>query len=77
MANGQYVLAQNNNPVVFSFYRIYKNKKVLVVVNLSDATQNAVFTIADKKYSLLWGKNSVINQAVALKPYEVLVYEVQ
>jgi glycosidase len=57
LANGQYALAQNDNPVVFSFYRIYKQHKVLVVVNLSDATQNAVFAKADKKYSLLWGKN--------------------
>jgi glycosidase len=77
LANGQYTPAQNDNPSVFSFYRIYKKKKVLVVVNLSNAVQNAVFAKADKKYALLWGKSSVLNQAVALKPYEVVVYEVE
>lgn len=78
LANGQYALAQNNNPSVFSFYRIFKKKRVLVAVNLSDAHQNAVFTQAYKRYTPLLGKNSVIrNETIELTPYEVTVFVVQ
>ena len=77
LANGTYENAGNNNNKVFSFYRTYKYKKVLVAVNLSDEKQNTVFLESYKNYIPLFGKNRVRNKSIQLNPYEVAVFEIK
>ncbi|MEI7587511.1 alpha-amylase family glycosyl hydrolase [Runella sp.] len=76
LAKGQYENAENNNPEVFSFYRIYKNERVLVVVNLSNALQQVTLRQARKRYRQLFGSSQIMDESVALKPYEVIVCEI-
>lgn len=77
LANGTYENAGNSNNKVFSFYRTYNYRKVLVVVNLSDTIQNAAFEEAYKNYAPLFGKNIVRNKSILLTPYEVAVFEIK
>jgi glycosidase len=77
LANGKYATAINDNNKVFSFYRKYENRKVLVAVNLSDAEQTAIFEEGYKKYVPLLGKSKVQNSSINLSPYEIAVFEVK
>jgi glycosidase len=77
LANGTYENAVNNNNKVFSFYRTYNYKKVLVAVNLSDEKQNTVFTDEHKSHKPLFGKNEVKKKSIVLSPYEVAVFEIK
>jgi glycosidase len=77
LAQGNYVNAINNNNKIFSFYRNYKNIKVLIVVNLSNETQTASFENQYSKFKSLYGK-AVFNQnELKLSPYELAVFEVR
>jgi glycosidase len=77
LANGKYATATNNNNKVFSFYRKYENRIVLVAVNLSDVEQTAIFEEGHKKYIPLMGKAKVHNSSIDLSPYEIAVFEVK
>ena len=77
LANGQYSNAINDNKEVFSFYRKHKNKKVLVVVNLSGTEQTAMFEEVYKKYIPMFGENKIQNSSIHLNPYEIAVFEVK
>lgn len=77
LANGQYAWAVNNNDKVFSFYRVYENKKVLVIVNLSGEMQKAVFEQGFKKQVNLFGESHWSDRSIELKPYQVTVWEVE
>jgi alpha-amylase len=77
LANGNYAPAINDNNKVFSFYRKYKNRKVLVAVNLSGIEQTAIFEEAYKRYIPMFGKNMVQNSSIHLNPYEIAVFEVK
>ena len=76
LAIGKYANFPNNNSQIFSFIRIYKNQKVLVVVNLSGETQKGIFKQNFDTSHLLFGKSKFNNTALQLAPYEVAVFEV-
>jgi len=77
LAQGNYVNAINNNNKIFSFYRTYKNIKVLIAVNLSNEIQTASFENQYSKFKSLYGK-AVFNQnELKLSPYELAVFEVR
>lgn len=77
LATGQYAQLENSNSEVFSFYRINKQKKVFVVVNLSGEVRNTVFKDSYKKNKPLFGNNNILNKSINLKPYEVVVFEIK
>ncbi len=77
LAKGQFEHAVNDNDKVFSFCRKYKDRKVLIAVNLSGEIQSAVFNEAYRSYILLFGKNTVRNKKIRLNPYEVAVFEIK
>ena len=77
LANGVYSNAENNNSKVFSFYRTSNNRKLLVVVNLSNDSQRAAFADVFKKYTTLLGNNTIVKKAIILKPYELAVFELK
>ena len=77
LAKGSYATAINDNNKVFSFYRTYKNTKVVVVVNLSNEIQKALFEQDYKTYVPLFGKNKVQQKTMQLSPYQVAVFEVK
>ena len=77
LANGEYANAENDNGKVFSFYRINNGRKVLVVVNLSNELQKAILHDGFKKYTSLFGENTMHKNEVELNPYEVAVFEVK
>ena len=60
LSNGQYINVENDNKNVFSFLRMYENRKVLVVVNLSDALEKPLFQEGFKQYIPLLGKNKIL-----------------
>ena len=76
LAIGKYANLPNNNSQIFSFIRIYKNQKVLVVVNLSGETQKGIFKQNFDTSHLLFGKSKFNNTALQLAPYEVAVFDV-
>ena len=77
LANGKYANAMNDNNNVFSFYRIYENRKVLVAVNLSETEQTAKFEEVHKHYTPLLNKDKVQNSSINLTPYQIAVFEVK
>jgi glycosidase len=77
LAKGNYSNAVNDNFHVYSFYRTFQSKKVLVAVNLSNSVQKATFTKPIKKQVNLLGQAKIIQNSVELQPYEVVVWEVE
>ncbi len=77
LARGQYAVADNDNSKVFSFYRVFGKKKVLVIVNLSDLTQSATLSKPHHNAKILFGQSKLIENKIELKPYEVVVAAVQ
>jgi glycosidase len=77
LARGQYAPADNDNNKVFSFYRVFGKKKVLVIVNLSDLAQSATFSIPHYNSKILFGQSKLSKNKIELKPYEVVVAAVQ
>jgi alpha-amylase len=75
VAHGAYSPAINDNPNVFSFYRTYKDKKVLVIANLSAELQKAKLDKTPKVMENLFGKIDLKKDEVALRGYEVVVVE--
>lgn len=74
LAFGKYEAAENKNPNVFSFYRVYNNKKVLVAVNLSNQSQNVALATDGQKYNVIYGQNYSNNTSqFELKAFEVIV----
>jgi len=77
LANGAYSNTENDNGKVFSFYRAGNDGKVLVILNLSGELQKANFTDGYKKYTTLFGNNTIHKKTIELKPYEIAVFEVK
>jgi alpha-amylase len=77
LADGNYVNAINNNNKVFSFYRTYKNTKVLVAVNLSNEPQTATFENDYSKSNSIYGKASFKKNEIELSPYQLAVFELK
>ncbi len=77
LAFGKYAGAINDNDNVFSFYRKFENRKVLVAVNLSGEIQTAKFQKVHSNYMILLGKSKIRNNAIQLSPFEVAVFEVK
>ncbi|NNV55086.1 alpha-amylase family glycosyl hydrolase [Limnovirga soli] len=77
IANGVYANAANNNRNVFSFYRNFESRKVVVLVNLSNELQTAKLQQEYNHYTTLLGWNTVQHNEVVLSPYEVLVCEIK
>jgi alpha-amylase len=77
LANGAYTNAENDNSKVFSFYRIHNDRKVLVIVNLSNELQKAILHDEYKKYTNLFSENAMHKNEVELKPYQLAVFEVK
>jgi glycosidase len=78
LAFGKYELADNKNPSVFSFYRIYRNKKVLVAVNLSNKFQKVALGTNGDKFKIIYGKNYLnnSNKQFGLKAFEVVILNI-
>lgn len=77
LAKGQYANAVNDNSKVFSFYRVCNDRKILVVVNLSNELQKATLQLEYKKYINLFGESRVHKNVIQLNPYEVFVCELK
>ena len=77
LSMGNYENAPNNNNNVFSFYRIYKNEKVLVIVNLSNEKQKAAFRKNHDKSISLLGKSNFQKTEIVLSPYQLAVFKVK
>jgi len=77
LANGTYANAENTNDAVFSFYRIFNNKRVVVAVNLSDKVQKATLTESYKNYKQVFGKGVLQGNVIQLQPYGVAVFEIK
>jgi len=75
---GTYKNLDNDNDKVFSFERYDGNKKVIVVVNLSDKEQDAVIGADGKNAKDLYGIRPVFNSkgaTVSLPAYGISVWE--
>jgi len=77
LAIGAYTNAENDNSKVFSFYRINNDRKVLVIVNLSNELQKAILQHECKKCICLFGENTIDKNSIELNPYQVAVFEVK
>ena len=51
LLDGNYVALNEDDPNVLSYLRAYKDKAVLVVLNMSDETQKANFDLAAQRFS--------------------------
>ncbi|HWR15013.1 MAG TPA: alpha-glucosidase [Terriglobales bacterium] len=84
LLEGKYVPLKENDPNVLAFLRSYKNKNVVVVLNMSGAHQKAKLNLAAKgvkavsaKVLATTGKNASSSaNAVELEPYGVWIAEV-
>jgi glycosidase len=77
IAKGNYENAENDNFYIYSFYRIYQSKKVLVAVNLSNSIQKTSFSKPIKTTKNLLGTSKIKKNTSELQPYEVVVWEVK
>lgn len=77
LAKGTYENAENDNDYVFSFYRKYKKRKVLVVINLSESIQHTNLKENHKSIQPLFGKNNIKHKKIVLNPYELAVFEIK
>jgi glycosidase len=86
IAFGNYTTIENDNKDVFTFMRSYESEKVVVAINLSDATQLANISpgqakLLIQKAKLLYrniqpdNKNDILS--FELKPYAIEVWEVE
>jgi glycosidase len=74
LSKGKYVYVESNNKDVFSFYRIDKNQRVLVTVNLSNKTQIVKYNNNMKAGKNLLNKNKKFQKTMELKPYEIGIW---
>jgi glycosidase len=74
LSKGKYVYVESNNKDVFSFYRIDKNQRVLVTVNLSNKTQIVKYNNNMKAVKNLLNKNKKLLKTMELKPFEIGVW---
>jgi glycosidase len=72
---GKYVDAGNDNPNVYSFYRVFKGEKVLVAVNLSNQQQHVKLLDSGQKFRIIYGLNPHEGgqHQLTLKPFEFMV----
>jgi glycosidase len=75
LAFGKYEDTENNNPNVYSFYRVFKGEKVLVAVNLSNQLQHVQLLDKDQKFRIIYGLNphKAGQHQLTLKPFEFIV----
>jgi alpha-glucosidase len=75
---GQFKLVDVDNPDVFAYSRIYNNKKVIVIGNLTDQTTSVTLTTDVTEWEVLLHnyKEHSLNFA-QLRPYEACVIEVK
>jgi glycosidase len=83
LVNGAYQGLSNDNEKVLSFLRT-GTRKVCVVINLSDQTQNALIDLSKNKVtsvSQLWGKEKAAisgsNMSISVSPYGIDVFELE
>ncbi len=77
ISKGIYQNAENDNFYIYSFYRIFQSKKMLIAVNLSNSIQKTTFLQSIKNSKNVLGKCKVIGNTSELQPYEVAVWEVE
>lgn len=75
LSNGKYGNINNDNNYVYSFTRTYKNKQVLIAVNLSEKLQTAKFNINYTKATSIFGEINLKNNSLKLNPYQVAVFD--
>jgi glycosidase len=75
LSNGIYGNIINDNNYVYSFTRTFKNKKVLIAVNLSEKLQTAKFNIPYTKATSILGEIKLKNNSLKLNPYQVAVFD--
>ena len=76
LTHGKYALAENDNEQVFSWYRVFHDKKCLIVANLSNQVQKANLAQASDKNKLIFGNGKLRNQSLELQGYQVAVFEI-
>ncbi len=76
LATGTYQNARNNNPKVFSFYRVNQDQKVLVVFNLSDEKQVVRMVDNIHRAKSLLAKKDKFEKELTLLPYQFTVWKV-
>ena len=76
LATGTYQNAPNNNPKVFSFYRVNQDQKVLVVFNLSDEKQVVRMVDNIHRAKSLLAKKDKFEKELTLLPYQFTVWKV-
>ena len=77
LAKGKYENAENENFYIYSFYRTFQAKKVLITVNLNNSIQKTTFFQPIKKQINLLGSSKIVQNSVELQPYEIAVWEVE
>ena len=89
LLEGDYIALNEDDPNVMSYARSYKNKTVIVALNMSAAPQKTTFDLSDKRFSsgssaidptlkiLISSKGaSAQGGAVTLEPYGLFIAEV-
>jgi alpha-glucosidase len=81
LLNGNYKAINENNANVLSYLRVYKDKAVIVSLNMSDTAQNIRLELKPNGFAsaialLSTGKSSAKGDQVSLEPYGVLIGEV-
>lgn len=77
ITHGAYSPALNDNANVFSFYRTYEDRRVLVIANLSGESQKAKLESAPKVQANLFGNMDLNKDEIELKGYEFVVVELK
>jgi alpha-glucosidase len=81
LLNGNYKAINENNANVLSYLRVYKDKAVIVSLNMSDTAQNIRLELKPNGFASAialrsTGKSSAKGDQVSLEPYGVLIGEV-
>jgi len=84
LLEGSYTALNENDPNVMSYLRSYKNKAVLVALNMSSTEQKASFNLADKgfpsghlKELISTSHSKAAGSEVTLEPFGVFIGEVE
>ncbi len=82
LLNGNYTAINESNANVLSYLRVYKDKAVVVSLNMSDTPQNIKLELKPNGFSsasglLVTGKSAVQGNDVSLEPYGVFIGEVR
>jgi alpha-glucosidase len=82
LLDGNYTALNESDANVFSYLRVYKDRGVVVTLNMSDTPQNVKLElkgkgVASAKSLLATGKSGAKGDEVSLEPYGVFIGELR